>query len=273
MQCGISTSCFFPMETLDSLRLLGENEIRVTEIFLNTYGEMEDTYVTRLLDVANQYQIRISSLHPWSSPMDGFFFASTYKGRMRDGISLYRRYFEICRLLGAKKLVFHGNNLHAMDLFPFEEYVRNFGMLAQIGREYGVTLCHENVSYCVLADPNTVRTFYSLADSDAAFVMDTKQARRYGISAEEMLSAMQDAVRHVHISDYSLHHFCLPPGKGELDFAKFLANLASFGYDGDLIIELYRDNFADIAELIESKKYIESILNNVEEAKYHIINQ
>lgn len=263
MQCGISTSCFFPQETLEALRLLGSNGIQVTEIFLNTCSETEDKYISQLQNVAQQHNIRVSSVHPWSSPMEGFFFASDYNGRLNDGIKLYRRYFEVCSELGADKLVFHGSYLHAKDSFSFEKYVEHFCILAQIGREYGVTLCHENVSYCILANPDTARSFSSLAGQDAAFVLDTKQAYRFGIDAIEMLDAMQQVIRHIHISDYSAQSFCLPPGQGQLDFKHFLNRLFSLGYKGDLIIELYRDNFDGMEQLIQSKKYIDTILRNI----------
>lgn len=264
MRCGISTACFYPQETADALACIAAAGVPVTEVFLNTFHELEDEYVQRLQEIIKNTGIQVVSVHPFTSAMEGFFFATDYKGRMEDGLRIYRRYFEVCSALGASKLVFHGDHSWNIVNYSFEQYANNFVQLATIGKEYGVTLCHENVSYCRLGSPENVRQLRPLLGDNAAFVLDTKQVRRFDAPLEEMLNAMGDSVRHVHISDYDATRNCILPGRGELDIKDLLCKLNTMGYSGDLMIELYRDGFEDLSQLLDAMKYVNRLIRQTE---------
>lgn len=51
MQCGISTSCFYPQETAEALSALRGAGVETVEIFLNTFSELELSYTERLRSV------------------------------------------------------------------------------------------------------------------------------------------------------------------------------------------------------------------------------
>lgn len=51
MRAGISSSCFYPTDTLESLKLLGEHGVLNSEIFLNTFSELKDDYTDELCRV------------------------------------------------------------------------------------------------------------------------------------------------------------------------------------------------------------------------------
>ena len=108
MQCGISTSCFYPQETAEALSALRGAGVETVEIFLNTFSELELSYTERLRSVLQDAGMRAAALHPFTSGMETFFFASEYGGRLEDGLRIYRRYFEVCRVLGIPRVVFHG---------------------------------------------------------------------------------------------------------------------------------------------------------------------
>ena len=260
MNCGISTACFFPQETAASLQRLTEARVPVTEVFLNTFSEMEDDYISRLLALVRASGTRVSAVHPCSSMLDGFFFATDYEGRFADGEKLYRRYCEICRVLGADRLVFHGDHAANAEVFSAERYAASFRRLAAVTKQQGVLLCHENVSYCRLGAPERVRELRALLREDAAFVLDTKQARRAGCGWREMLEAMGEDICHVHISDYTREENCLPPGRGIADFPSMIGALREKGFDGDLLIELYEDNYESQDILIEAMDFINNLL-------------
>lgn len=260
MRCGISTACFYPTETKKALELVAASGAKVTEVFLNTFSELEDSYIDGLLQIAETAGLEIVSIHPFSSAMEGFFFATHYKSRMEDGLALYKRFFRAAGRLGATKMVFHGDHAPNGQHYSMQQYAKNFAMLCEIGDAYGVTLCHENVSYCRLGDPDAVREITPLLGDRAAFVLDTKQARRFGTTVQEMLAAMGEHVRHVHISDYSDEENCLPPGQGQFDFALFINALGRMGYTGDFMIELYRDGFTQTSELVDAMRYIQALL-------------
>ena len=117
MQCGISTSCFYPQETAEALSALRGAGVETVEIFLNTFSELELSYTERLRSVLQDAGMRAAALHPFTSGMETFFFASEYGGRLEDGLRIYRRYFEICRVLGIPRVVFHGD--YSQTPFPF----------------------------------------------------------------------------------------------------------------------------------------------------------
>lgn len=100
MQCGISTSCFYPQETAEALSALRGAGVETVEIFLNTFSELELSYTERLRSVLQDAGMRAAALHPFTSGMETFFFASEYGGRLEDGLRIYRRYFEVCRVPG-----------------------------------------------------------------------------------------------------------------------------------------------------------------------------
>ncbi len=226
---------------------------------------MELGYPFNAADVLQNAQMEISSAHPFTALMEGFYFGTPYETRPRDGLALYRRYFEACRVLGCTKLVFHGDHDYNVGKFPIAQYARNVNELAALGREYGVTLCHENVAYCRLGYPERVRELRPLLGQYAAFVLDLKQACRNKIPIRCMLQAMCGAIRQVHISDHTEEANCLAPGAGKMDLLEFLHSLGRAGYNEDVIIELYSDSYRSQAELIRSFHYVRQLVEQVEQ--------
>ena len=96
MRCGISTACFFPEDTLLSLQQVVQTGSPITEVFLNTFREAEDDYIHKLCQVVQQSGIQVVSVHPFSSMLDGFFFASPYATRFDDGMALFEKYYVAC---------------------------------------------------------------------------------------------------------------------------------------------------------------------------------
>ena len=143
MVTGISTSCFYPLETEKALALLVEAGAKNGEVFLNSFSELEEPYLRALDRAARAGGLGILSVHPFTSGWEGSLFFSGYPRRMEDGIDLYRRFFWGAALLGADKVIFHGAPL-GMEI-PMEEYARRYARLDQAARELGVRLCHENV--------------------------------------------------------------------------------------------------------------------------------
>lgn len=129
MQCGISTSCFYPQETAEALSALRGAGVETVEIFLNTFSELELSYTERLRSVLQDAGMRAAALHPFTSGMETFFFASEYGGRLEDGLRIYRRYFEVCRVLGIPRVVFHGD--YRADAVSVSKALRKLSAAAQ----------------------------------------------------------------------------------------------------------------------------------------------
>lgn len=264
MQCGLSTACFFPETTLSSLEQVIESKVPVAELFLNTFSELEDAYVERIISALQNSTTKIVSVHPFSSTMEGFFFATPYEGRFSDGLYLYRKIFDATQKIGASKVVFHGDHVQNSTKFPLKDYVRNFSILVEEAQKYGITLCHENVSYCRLNTPQAVHDFTECYFKETTlqpnFVLDTKQAHRNNVPVIEMAKAMGKNIAHIHISDYTSTESCLVPGKGYFDFTILFDYLKEIKYQGDIVLELYRDGFSSVSDLLNGVSYIEQFL-------------
>ena len=93
--------------------------------------------------------------------------------------------------------------------------------------------------------------------NDVSFVFDVKQAIRSGVDPFQVMECMGENLCHIHFSDHNEKEDCLPPGKGNLDLDMFLQYLKRFSYPGDIILELYRNNFGELTELIDSYSKLE----------------
>lgn len=95
MNIGVSTSCFYPLETEASLESLGKAGIKHTEIFFNAMSELKQSFVDILLDIQKEYGISVASVHPTMSLAESFMIFSAYDRRYREAEEQYRRYSEI----------------------------------------------------------------------------------------------------------------------------------------------------------------------------------
>lgn len=250
MSCGISTACFYPMETRQALAVVQKAGVAQTEIFLNTFSELEENFVLDLERQLAQNPVQITALHPFSCSMDPFFFATEYSKRMEDGLALYRQYFALCKRLGASVLVFHGDFLQTQ--YPFDLYCENIARLRDEGRKYGVELCQENVARCKCGMPEYIRKMRTFLRDDISFVLDVKQMRRVGATLPELLDAMRGKIRHVHLSDKTQTSDCAVPGVGDFDFNALYRTILAGQPDTPptAVVELYRGDFTDIDALL-----------------------
>lgn len=257
MEVGVSTACFFPMLTERALDVLLELGVKTVEVFLNSPSEAGPAFTRRLRRAADAAGARIVSVHPWSAAYEGFSFFGRYERRFEDGVEEYKRTFEACGAMGADIVAFHG----ARSQFPVAPglYAERFGRLAEVGRSFGVRLCHENVVNFYMESVEAVRCLRrELPDIDLLF--DVKQALRARADPLEMIDAMGTGLRHVHISDHDDTRDCLPPGEGEADLAGLVGRLEGMGYGGALVVEVYSGSFTSAQQLQIGEKYLQEIL-------------
>lgn len=261
MKAGVSTACLYPdllEKTLEDLLLNGVDHV---EIFVNTACELEKNYVQGLANMLKQYGASCRSLHPFTCAMEPMMFFSVYERRVDDILEFYRQFFEAMNLLGADIFVFHGNKL--VLTVPEELYFERFIRLVNLGREYGITVTQENVSRCQSCSLSFQSNMKKAMGNDAKFVLDIKQAIRAGENPFQIINVLGDSIIHIHMSDNGKKGDCLPLGKGSFDIRKFLAELSAKGFDGSVMIELYRSNFSDIKELSENFHLLQSIIESI----------
>ena len=259
MRMGVSTACLYPMELEKAFHELLSMDFRLFEVFLNTFSEFAPGYLRELRKSADACGAQIKSIHPFTSGYEGFLLFSEYERRFQDSLEFYKQYFEAANSLGASIVVLHGQRDYASSVIPESTYFERYAALYALGQRYGVTVAQENVSKFRSETPGFIRRMRASLGDGCAFVIDLKQAVRAGQDPFAMCEAMGERVVHVHINDNAPGADCLLPGRGTVDFRRFRDLLLRFGYEGDLIIEVYRKNFVELSELREAQRVVQGL--------------
>lgn len=257
MNFGISTSCFYPLNTEEALEYLGKSGVRQCEVFLNTLSETTPDFAKKLRSIADYYGLKIVSAHPFSAFAETFMLFSEYQRRFDDTLEFYKRTFEVTSLLGADISVIHGGLIPAK--ISLGEYFERFAKLIDTGKEFNVRVAPENVNRHLSANPEFLREMKTSLGSDFKLVFDVKQANRAGYDPIEFAKEFAEDIIHVHISDHDKENDCLPPSKGTFDFIKLFSVLGGVGYNGSCIIELYRQNYGNYEDLLKSLEFVQNL--------------
>lgn len=260
MEIGVSSSCFYPELIEKSLKAVGESGAKTGEIFFNSVCELGGEFLKELCRIREYYNIRIRSIHPFTSGFEPFMFFTNYDRRTNDSIDFYKRYFAAANALGAELVVLHGGK--SRKRYSPELYAENYLKLHNAARKEGVFIAHENVNNCLCSDPHYMKKVADLIGDDFKAVLDIKQCRRTGQSEFEFINLLGDKISQVHLSDGTKEHDCLAPGAGEYDFEKLFKALKAHGYDNTAVIELYRDNFKDENDIKASLEYLQNVIGN-----------
>ena len=261
MNIGVSTASLDPLHIEDAFAKLAEMGVRVAEIFANSTSEAREPYISQICGIRDRNDMTITSFHPFSSPMESLYLFSTYDRRIEEMMELYREFFGAMNRFGAKIFVIHGEILSSKCTEP--HYLKQFRMLSEAGREFGVTVAQENVSYCLSGDLEFLKTMKRELGDHANFVLDLKQARRSGADPFDYIDALGTSIVHCHLSDASADSDCLPIGKGDFNFTRFAEKMLSVGYNGAFIVELYRQNYGEFSELRDSVDVLSEIVDKL----------
>lgn len=259
MKLGASTSCYYPLETELALDKVIAGGFSCTEIFFNTYSELQPDFVSMLAEKAERAGLEVVSVHPFSSFAETTCLFGNYDRRADDFLQLYERYFQACNVLGAKLVVLHGALLQSKTFVPEERYIERFCRLADIGKRYGVTLAQENVNRHFSENPAFLLKLKYALGSDFKLVLDIKQALRAGFDPFEFVRLFGRDIVHLHISDHDDEKDCIPPGKGRFDFERLVREMNAFDYKGCYMMEIYRDDYRVSEELAQSAAFLKGI--------------
>lgn len=257
---GISTACLYPSNIEDALQLFVDNGIPCTELFLNTYSEFSPEFLRKYRSILRGGNTKVVSVHPFTMPIESFLLFSGYQRRFEDGVDFYKRYFEFAAELGAACVVFHGC---AQDVqVPYGLYLERYERLHREARTFGVWLAQENVNRFMGSQLELLRLIKEQI-KDAVFTLDIKQTVRAGQNVWELLELLGDSIVHLHLSDHTPQADCLPPGKGEFDFGKLVKKTSVLHNPLFPVIELYRNNFETVSELLISHGFLNDALFNM----------
>lgn len=258
MKAGLSTACLYPMEVENSFRQLAENGVKTAEIFVNSHCELSDPYRGEMLAVQKEYGIDVVSVHPYTCGIEPMMLFTAYERRVTDMLDYYKRFFEYMNLFGAEFFILHGNK--NQNPFPDEKYFERYLRLRETAAELGVCVLQENVSRCTSKSLEFLVKMKNTLGDKAAFVIDTKQAHRSGTTPLDMVRALGKNIKHVHFSDFGAAGDCLKFGFGEYDNLALFSELKSCGFEGSLIIELYKDNHNGAADLADNCRVLNDFL-------------
>ncbi|MEF9865494.1 MAG: sugar phosphate isomerase/epimerase [Oscillospiraceae bacterium] len=247
MRFGVSSACLYPEDTLAAFDILQNLDIQYIEVFVNTFSELRKGYLSNLKEHLQRANTCITSLHPFTCELETFLFATDYNTRFKDGVQMYKKYFSMCKFLDIHQMAFHGMSLQSP--FPFNEHCEYYVKLRKIAGDYGVDLCYENVVRCKCGKAENIVKLREYTNDEASFLLDVKQMRRAGVTTEKMLSAMNGKIKYVHLSDCSSDNDCVVPFKGSYNFNTLFAGLKAQNFDGDIILELYRNGFETAEDL------------------------
>lgn len=260
MAIGISTACFYPETTEESMRKTGELGAECIEIFMNAPSELKKSFIEKLCAIQKQYGMRVKSFHTYASFTESYYYFSSYTRRYIESIESFKRYFDGMHALGAELLVMHGAKIPGS--IPDEQVFERFGELYRIGKAEGISLCQENVVHYRSESPEFLENMRLALGDDFKMVLDIKQARRTGIDPYVFVDRFADSIVHVHISDYTKEKDCVVPfcEGAQFDFKTFFDTMKKKGYKGDYIIELYEHSYRDAEEIRRAKELLKKCL-------------
>lgn len=258
MDCGISTACFYPEpleNTVDRIAALG---VGVVEVFVNTESEFHPTFVRDMKARLDAHGLRVASVHPFTSPMEGQLLLSNYDRRTQDGIAQYRNYFEAAHVLGAHSLTFHGERsiIRDVDAADTARKMDVYAALCDVAAEYGIALAQENVAWCKSESPDYIKRLYDEVPA-LRYTLDIKQAHRAGHHWSEYLDAMGERIINVHINDFDETHSCMLPGEGVMQYDALFDRLAALGYDEQVLIEVYDSDYESLEQIQRSLLFLD----------------
>lgn len=255
---GVSTASLYPLYTEYAIKELAQRGVKLAEIFFNAPSEIEKPYIYELKKVIDEYDMKVSSIHPYTCCAEPFMFFTQYERRFLDILDYYKKYFEVMNILGAKIFVFHGNNMN--NHFPNNQYFERYNTLYEQGLKSGIIVAQENVSRCYSGGLEFELEMIDQLGDNAKFVLDTKQAVRRGYDPIDFFNKIGKNVVHIHISDYGEKGDCLLFGDGNLDTVKLFNQLKEYKYAGSIILEVYTNCYTKYDQLVKNIDFMKKML-------------
>jgi sugar phosphate isomerase/epimerase len=261
MFSGVAAASLYPDLQEVCFYELARRGVKHIEVFLNTHCEFFPPYLDRMINIKREYDIDVTSVHPYTCGIETMMLFTAYERRLGDFFEYQKLYFGYMNKLGAKFFILHGSK--PPDRLPETEMFERFGMLQDLAKSFGVTVLQENVVRCSSKDLGKLARMKAYLGELAAFVLDTKQAHRSGYDPIEHVRVLGDSIKHIHYSDCGTKGDCLMFGEGEYDNDGFFRELEGTGFDGAVLLELYKGEQANFTDrLAENSQKLGNYLKN-----------
>ncbi len=267
MQIGVSTAAVFGRyDTEEAIPVLDSLGVRYTEVFCSTFSEYGREFGKIINQNKGESKMVIHSVHALPTQFEPQLFHKNER-ICSDAFRIAERVLALAQEIGATHYTFHGlarykrSSRNAKYDVPF--LAERLNRLSQLAKEYGVTVCHENVEWAYYNRPGLFGELKPLCP-DLGAVLDIKQARISGYPVSEYIRDMGDRIRHVHVSDIDENGRMCLPGKGITDFAELFRTLRGEGFDGCVLLEPYEHDYERLEELRESYTYLQEIADKTQ---------
>jgi len=267
LRLGLSTGALFPTPTEEVPDVAARAGLFDLEIMLQTPGEYGTGFIRELSTRCRNAGSRVHAIHLWQQlhPL-----LSPYARRAREGRTLFARAIDGAVELGAKVIIWHGpkrTEMRTPSAYPhFVDAAAERGAACAAA---GVRLAVENVSWCALATVRDVLAFSaSMKELDpraerVGFAFDPFQAEEADANPFMVLSAMEDRVFDVHLSDRrdderEARH--LSPGEGDLPWPALLRAISGV-YSGPLMLEGIVGD--DLARIDATRQLLDPMLRDI----------
>lgn len=266
---SVSSATYFQRMDLEDIVMdFTAHGVSDAELFLNSFSEYEHDFIRLLAERADKTGLRIHAVHPMSIQFEPQMF-SIHPRQYGDAMRLFEKVLQGAVILGASRYVMHGPPYirGVLKNAQFDRVSDLLGDFSDIAAGYGVTLCLENVSWCLFQEPDFGKALADRLGDRLHYTLDIKQAFRSGYTPDDYIDAVGPLIRNVHLCDYvrdvSGQYNWKLPGKGCYSFDALFARLRSVGYSGPLTLEGYSDSFLDIEEIFESYRFLKTIADRI----------
>lgn len=262
MLTGISTASLFGRYfTEDATSFLSTNGVKCTEIFLESFCEYNKEFGEFIK--SRKGDMTVHSVHTLTTQFESTLYSLNERAK-KDSFALLENAMQAAHAFDAKYYTFHG--LARVKRTPYNiDYART-GEITQriidVCNKYGVTLAYENVHWAYY---NYIGFFRELKKRTEGLkgTLDIKQARQSGIDACEFIEEMGEDIVTVHLSDIDANGKMCLPGKGVTDFKDLFTRLRDKGFDGAMLLEVYKSDFNDEKELFDSLAFVDDLANKI----------
>lgn len=262
MKIGISTASLFQRKhTEEALEFFARNKVPCTEVFLESFCEYDPMYGELLKKLKGN--IDVHSLHVLTTQFEPQLYSLNDRAR-QDSFVLLDKAMQVAEKIGAKYYTFHGG-----ARFKKTPFTINYDRVGAITQEiidvcagHGVRLAYENVHWGYY---NYIGFFKELKKRTQGLkaTLDIKQARQSGISYADYISDMGEDIVTVHLSDIDENGKMCLPFNGITDFNDLFMRLNDVGFDGALILEVYKDDFTTYEELFQSMQKVKDLAQTI----------
>ena len=262
MGIGVSTASLFKRQyNEDALVTLNELDAKVCEIFLCSYCEYTEDFAKLLKE--RKGNLKVHSIHTLNTHFEPQLFGANPRA-VDDAYKIFGSCLNTARLLGAENYTFHGIARFKRNVLynNYQKIGENMLKLSEFCENFNVNLCLENVEWAYY---NHVGFYTNIIKycPNLKTCLDVKQARVSGDSYKDYITEMGSSIQTVHLSDINEDGKICLPGKGKFDFKDLFLRLKDVNFKGNMLIEVYYEDYKEISEIKDSLNYLRELEDKI----------